>query len=421
MFYIIERKEQLECLPNLDNCFIRFISFNDNFHPALNNLTLIYLRGVTDYKGYILCLKHNESLSLNRQDIFNYLNSRTKKLWVLNKKEAMYYYPNWGKLFDINFIQHIEINNKTECYKFYYNKYSNLYNINCLIPISKHYEECENIFQLIKPIINSYKENNIYEFNNTKLTEVFYNIESNGIKIDKQNFIKYYGENLKSPEFNISKGKIYSYYNLYTLTGRPSNTFNSINFAALNKINGERQCYCPSNNLLVEIDFKGYHPRLIGELVEYPLEVDNIYEYLNIEKTIMFENLYGGIRKEYINKPYFKEVNIFINKIWEEYKNNKTFSTVLRIFKTQEINNKTKLFNYIIQGLETYNNVNIIYNIFNILKNKKTKIILYTYDSILLDLNKEDGKEILEQIEKNMKYPVSIKTGKNYHELKHLK
>ena len=56
-----------------------------------------------------------------------------------------------------------------------------------------------------------------------------------------------------------------------------------------------------------------------------------------------------------------------------------------------------KLFNYLLQNLETSKNVIILWDIIKILKNKQTKLVLYTYDAFLLDF-KIDEKNILKQI-----------------------
>ena len=422
MFYIVEKKDQLIHLPRLEDCFVSFIPYNSNFHPYLqkDKVSLVYVRDIDDHKGYILCLNHNESFSLDKQDVEEWLISHTEKIFVLDKKEALYYFPHPEKLFDVSFIEKPDLTAVlgTNSHTYYYSKYPSLPNTNCLIPISKHYEQNENVFNVIKPVIEKYTENNIYKFNNEKLTSVFHHIEQNGIKLDKNCFFDYYGEKLKHPEFNISKSRIYGQYNLYTTTGRPSNSYNNINFAALNKTNGERLCYRPNNDMLVEMDFSGYHPRLIGELVKYPLTSDNIYEDLGIEKTVMFENLYGGIRKEHINHPYFEHVQTFIDDMWVIYQYGKSYETPLRIFNINEVNNSTKMFNYIIQGLETYTNVNILSDIIEYLQDKKTKIILYTYDAFLFDFSKEDGTETLHKLVELMKYPVSVKVGKNYNDFK---
>jgi site-specific recombinase len=59
--------------------------------------------------------------------------------------------------------------------------------------------------------------------------------------------------------------------------------------------------------------------------------------------------------------------------------------------------NPQKLLNYVLQNLETANNVCILYEIFKILRGKNTKLVLYVYDSFLFDVDKNE-KELLEQI-----------------------
>ena len=72
-----------------------------------------------------------------------------------------------------------------------------------------------------------------------------------------------------------------------------------------------------------------------------------------------------------------------------------------------------KLMNYLMQSLETSNNIIILKEVLRYLKDKKTSIALYTYDAILFDFNKEDGKETLNDIENIMsldnKFPVKFK------------
>jgi len=51
------------------------------------------------------------------------------------------------------------------------------------------------------------------------------------------------------------------------------------------------------------------------------------------------------------------------------------------------------------------------------LKDKQTKIALYTYDSVLFDFSKNDDRELLAELEQilseNGKYPVKFKFSKN--------
>ena len=428
MFYIIERQEQLSQLKPFEDCFVRFIPQNDNFHPTLSPLSLIYIRPLSDHKGYILCLSHNESFSLDMNVTLDWLNNNTGKLWVMDKKQAMYWFPYPSKLYDLEFIEHPNLTEALNipAITFYYSKHINLPTVNKLIPISKHYEESENIFDVVLPIIQKHRADNaVFAFNNDILTRVFYEIESQGIKVDKQCYIDCYGDDLKYPEFNLNKGKIYSQYNLYTTTGRPSNTYNSINFAALNKNNGERMCYRPANDMFVEFDIQGYHPRILGDMVNFNFGDKNTYELLSEllgvttqeAKELTFKQLYGGVWAEYRDQPFFRDIVKLTDEIWDEYQYSKQYATRNRIFTYDAEMTQSKLLNYIIQSYETSNNVAMLDNILNYLKDKKTKLVLYVYDSILLDYNKSDGDQILLDIKNLIHYPINVKMGKNYHSL----
>ena len=423
MFYIIEKKEQLAKLSKMGDCFVNFIPLNYNFHPNLSELSLIYIRPVGHKKGWMICLNHNESFSLDKNEVFEHLLNNTSRLFVPQKKETLYHFPYPDKLYDINFIENVNLNNNVvsnKCIDYYYKHQFNNPTINTLIPISKHYEEQETIYNIVLPIIHKYDANNaIYQFNNELSSVVFHRIEKNGIALNKRCFVSQYQETLKHPEFSIFEGKIYTQYNLHTTTSRPSNRFNGINFAALNKTDNERTCYEPINDMFMEMDFSGYHPRLIGELVNFPLTSTNIYESLNVGKEEMFQNLYGGIRKEYKDKPFFKEVAKYTNNLWELLKENGKIYSENKVFNLEEIDtpNPTKIFNYIIQSYETSTNVRIIMKILDYLQDKQTKLVLYTYDALLFDFSTSDGLNILNELVTIMKYPIKIKQGLNYKEM----
>ena len=424
MFYIIERLDQLEKLGDFGDCFVSFIPKSNKFHPALTDLSLVYVRDLKQSKGYMLCINHNESFGIDEKDVKWWLLSRTQKLWVLDKKESLYYFYQPQKLFDVNFIQHTH-KAPTNCSEFYYTQHYYLPNINCLIPISKHYEEWENTFDIVAPIIASFRPNDQFTFNNDHATNVFYQLESSGIKLNKDCFIDYYQGRLPHPEFNLSRGKIYTHYNLYTTTSRPSNTFNSVNFAALNKDDGERMCYMPENDMFIEMDFQGYHPRLIGEMVNFDFPKDrNTYDLLGEllgvtqqeAKELTFKQLYGGVWSEYQSKPFFEKVLSYIDDMWNTYQYGKQYKTENKIFMPDVDITQAKLFNYIVQSKETSTNVKLLEKVLDYLKTKKTKIVLYTYDAFLFDYSKEDGN-ILQDIVKILEYPVTIKQGNTYHGL----
>ena len=130
----------------------------------------------------------------------------------------------------------------------------------------------------------------------------------------------------------------------------------------------------------------------------------------------MFQQLYGGVRKDFQDKPFFKQVNDYTNRLWSD---NGVIGTQFgKRFTKEMIENPTpqKLLNYIVQNTETIFNVVQFSAVINLLKDKKTKIILYTYDSILLDY---DSSEILLNcITSLLRFNHSTKTGHNYAEIK---
>jgi hypothetical protein len=423
MFYIIEKEEQLQHIPPFDKCFVHVITNNNNYHPAIAEVSLVYVKPFNS-KGYIFCIKHTESLSLKWQPIKKFLSE--KELYAVDAKYTKYflsskindaslhYATKESSRFDFTGCEPIIISN-------FYSEHGSLKNVNELIPISKHYEYCENIYDVVKP----YLLKNTDAMN--QAIDVFFKIEKEGIKLDKECFIKYHEDHL-TPHFSVKQGRIYTSYNLFTLTGRPSNSFNSINFAALNKENGERTCFIPGNDLFIEVDFQGYHPRLIGELAEWHFPNDrNTYEILGQllgvtqqeAKELTFKQLYGGVWSEYKDKPFFKQVDMFVDDLWNTIQYSGRIETPSgKIFKLKDIDNPNpqKVLNYYIQNYETSQNVLQLYALFNEFRPLKSRIVLYTYDSVLIDVSREETQKINEIIAK-LQYPVRIKTGNNYNRL----
>ena len=433
MFYIIERSDQLEQLHIGEDIFMQVIPVNENYHPALQSISLIYIRWIKGHKGYILCVNHSESLSLSITDILARL-SNVNNIYTLDKKAVLHHFStlspqlidvklisSYNTLQDIN-VEQYESKVESDFKRKYYGE-----SPSTLIPIAKHYEKYENIYDHIEQTINKISENlDEYAFLNHYVSPLFYNIEKQGIKLAKEPFIEYF-KDIPYPKFSVSKGKIYTQYNLNTLTGRPSNAFNGINFAALNKTNGERAAFIPENDSLVEIDFKAYHPSIIAKLTLYGFTTDSIYEFISkfipgstpeTIKELVFQQLYGGIRKEYQDKTFFKQVYEYTNQLWADADSGVIGTQFGKRFTKQMIENPTpqKLLNYIVQNTETVFNVVQFSAVVNLLKDKKTKIILYTYDSILLDY--DSSENLLDSITSLLKFNYSTKTGGNYAEIK---
>ena len=122
--------------------------------------------------------------------------------------------------------------------------------------------------------------------------------------------------------------------------------------------------------------------------------------------------------------PFFNKVHNYINKKWSEINtHNLVYTDIYRrklLFKNYEDMNRNKVFNYLIQAYETESNIKKILLIQDYLLGKKTKLVLYGYDSFLFDFSNQDGVETLREIksilEENKHYTKS-KMGLNYGEM----
>ena len=232
---------------------------------------------------------------------------------------------------------------------------------------------------------------------------------------------------------HISNGKLYSNYNLWTTTGRPSNSFGSVNFAALPP--EKRKGFIAENDYLIEFDFDAYHLRLIADLVGYhTFNEESVHEHLakwyecsyEESKQKTFRLLYGGIDKKTREKvPFFDLTHKYINDKWNEINTHNLDSTDIYrrklLFKNYEDLNRNKVFNYLIQALETESNIKKILKVQDYLYNKNTKLVLYGYDSFLFDFSQQDGVETLKDIKSILeegKHYTKSKMGLNYGEMK---
>jgi len=432
MFYIVETQQQLNNLYCLgDKCYISIIPMNDEYHSNLSSPCLIYFKTLQS-NGYIFPINHSEAFKLSFEEVINWIDSKYKEIYTLNKKECLYYF-NSDKLIDIQYD-----NNRKHISgirDWYYNLYHNKSFINSLIPISKHYEEHEKTFEEIKDIIISPtppQKNKIFP-------EIFKKIEEVGIKIDPILFDKYFKYNDKN--WFIKDNTVYTKYNLYNLTTRPTNSFNGVNFSALNKNDGSREAFIPKNDLFFEFDYDSYHVRILAKLINYQLDETSTHTQLgrmyfkkdeltdaeyHQSKELTFKQLYGGVFDQYKDIPFFKSMTEYVDKIWEEFNLKKQLELFGgKILTYDQIINPTpnKLLNYIIQSLETYNNVISVKRVIEYLDTKKSNVILYTYDSFLVDYSREDGDETLKHIKNLLEqdgYIIKVEYGPNYGSLKKL-
>lgn len=433
---IIESYEHLEQLSvySSERCFISLIADNDRYHPKLTHVVAIYLHPKSEKKGFIIGIDHTECQNLVYERVIELL-STFKYLYTISKKETLYH-ANRLVLTDISLLaslldgRKLDIRSPIHTIDLFYRYQAGYKTINSIVPILKLYEREEHIYNSVKSYLNV-EIPPYFDFYNKLATGVFYLIEQQGIGVTKSILDCY---SLDNPQYSIAKSKVYGSYNLYNVTTRPTNSFNSINFTAIPKEGQYRESFSSINDYFVQFDFDGYHLRLLCYLIGYPLtdepahaqlaklyfKTDEISELqYKKAKEINFAVMYGSIPKEYADYEVFKLLRDYTNKLWKEY-TDKGFITdpisKREIRPEKSSMNGPKLLNYLIQSLETSRNVLVLKKLISYLNNKKSKVVLYIYDAIVIDFSKEDTKQTLEDIEvilsENGKYPVKMSYNK---------
>ena len=438
MFYIVEEDSKLENLERLARLglYVDVISTNDLYHPKLTSTVAVYIRLIDSEHGYIVPIDHSEGLNVSKDRIYRILSSASK-LYTLNKKNLLYHF-NLQDAIDISLLysmtnyDKLEYSRENVTLNYFYNKFNSQKDINTAIPLSKLYESCEKIYSQVKNYIKIDIPSG-FEFYNKTATNVFFLLEQHGIGIFYEEFKKMFTP--RNPLFNTVDNKVLTQYNLYNVTSRPTNAFNSVNFAAIPKSEQHRKCFKPTNDYFVELDFDGYHLRLLCEQIGYSLSDESAHkqlakQYFNKEeitedeydkaKQINFHAIYGKIPEKWAHLEVFTKIKAFIDKLWKEFEEN---GSVVAPISEKSFNKKLmdmnpqKLMNYIMQSLETSRNILILKEALRFLKDKKTKLVLYTYDALLFDFAKEDGKETLlklqEILEEGGKYPIKVKYSKD--------
>ena len=417
---IIENKNQLSDFLkgyNSQDSIIIPIQNDENKHPIDDGICLLYIQ-LMDGDEYILPINHSETLNVKLPD----LDSDTKK-FTTDKKYLQHLLP-LSNIIDVNLINYCvkgvplsldEIS--TNAHNFFQMTHYKKSNINTVIPVLKHVERCRKVCRVLKKTIERHLNELNGVYNESILDSLQY-VEQNGLQ--------------------TKDGMVYSEYNIFTSTGRPSNRFGGINFAALNKKDGSREQFVSrfgGDGVLVEMDFDAYHLRLIADKVGYEFPQGSVHEHMakfygcdyDEAKSLSFKYLYGFIPDD-IKKinPFFEKVSDFIDKLWKDYKSTKTLTSNIYSRRIMGYNlhemNKNKLFNYMIQTLETENNISILNKLIPSFVSQKSKLVLYNYDSFLVDFSNEDGVDFLrnikETIEQNGKYPVKVSRGLNYDNMK---
>lgn len=428
---------------------VHAVPVEDGKHPADNSLAILFIRNISTRKTYYYSSQHPDSRpEVGIRMFLKYAWKRlpSRNIWALDAKAFHQLVPVEEAL-DANLCGFLDANEILEWME-YETPAHNLVRrnaqgsgqVNKAIPLMKHLESFEEMCADLEKMIKGFKIDEAYKSFN-KLNHTLGKIERNGIYVDASLFEKHFHAKPNKD------GLVFSQYNVYTSTGRPSNRYGGINYAALNHTDGSRSCFVSrfgDKGRMVVIDYSAFHPRIICGLTDYPIAPDtDIYEYLarlyfqkkTVDETdianakqITFRQLYGGVEDKYAHIKYLSNLKTFINDNWEYFQRT---GHILTPSFARKITDKhiqdpspTKVFNYILQAVEGEVAIPKIDEVLTYLAWKKTKAVLYTYDAVLYDFHHDDGLETLTEIRRLMSsngmFPMKTYIGNSYHDVRQI-
>ena len=383
-------------------------------HPMNNELSFLFV--VMGNTNFILIYNHIDG-NPHHLD----LSTSTQPKWVWNKKGLLQMDTKIQNLFDISnytfFSENYLLDFKPEEQPFisHYNRLGIRNDLGKITPLMKWGEYLKTIVDKLNLPTPS------RSWIDNTMIPLLSDIERLGIQVDREKFSDRFPHSAK----HLKENRIYTEYNPYTITSRPSNRHGGINFGALNKKDGTREVFVPKpNHIYLQFDFDAYHPRIIGKMINYELPKTSVHQWLADQygcgydegKGITFQILYGGVPDEFTEIPYYNKVKVFIDTMWEKVQERGYVSTLNRNIPLSYIEdpNPQKVFNYLLQATETEFNIEVMKR----LTERGLKLpILYTYDSFLFEYGVDEdmsrAKELKETLE-SLGFPVKASWGSDY-------
>ena len=417
---LIEDKQSLQSFlgGNVNIDLIVPVWSSHRAHPLGNRLSFIYFRQMNGEDG-IINFNHIDAKKLDKFDISKIVHVNTlvldnRYLKTIGLDYEWVSFEENGKPFIFNVV--VE-----SVYRGYRNDFKEL---NDCVPLMKWYEVLKTI-----PNISTRRE---WDRKYTSAIKTLGRLEGAGVKVVEEKFIDSFNFN---PQYIKRNGIVFTQYNPYTTTGRPSNRHLNVNYSALNKSDGTRECFISRHphGTLLQFDYESYHIRLIAKMVGYEFpkgetahqHLANLYgcDY-ETAKKITFTYLYGGLDDNARGIEFFQKVDEYIKGLYQRFVISGKLTTLLYKreipFSRIEGGNEQKVFNYLLQSLETEINYMKIGEVLDYLEGRMSKMILYTYDAFIIDTHPIERENILNDIKEIMEkgdFPVRIEEGKNYNNL----
>ena len=381
------------------------------------SISFVYLR--TDEDDYVINFNHIDAAKCQMIKLDRLVNDKTlvlgnRYISSIGIDYEWAYFEEKG----IPFVFNEFVNEVYRQYRFDFKE------LNDCIPLMKWYE----ILQKIELVDTNKKWLREYSLAINTLGR----LEGAGVRVDEKIFIDSFAF---QPEY-IRKGFVFTQYNPYTTTGRPSNRHLGVNWGAMNKSDGSRATVVSrfGNGKLLQFDYESYHIRLIGRMVGYAFpKGETAHQHLakwygtddyTEAKGLTFRYLYGGLDEVAKEIPFFKKVDEYIQSVYRGFVISGKLTTPIYKreipFSRIESPTEQKVFNYLLQALETEVNYGKMREIMKFMSGKRSKMILYTYDAFLFDVHSAEFNDVRDGIKVILEkgnLPVRVYEGDNYNDL----
>jgi len=396
-----------------ETAYVYPVAVDAFLHLVQNKLSSLHFR-FEDGTFYTVSVNHPDAPH------FDIDLSRAYKLVTLHQKELRHL-TNAVNVIDLATMLHLN-NDVIPIYREFYtmgiHQIKNQFkfkNLHYSIPLTSWVETAEAFLQHCEHLHKRYESMELdpsFQFINQVTIPTLTNIEKSGLQ--------------------TTDGMVYSDYNIYTSTGRPSNAFGGINFAALNKNDGSREKFVSrfgENGTLVQFDYEAFHLRLAGKLMDYYLPPTSLHKYLaqqyygnltitkeqyDESKARTFALMYGQ-SDDTGGVEFFQKIKEYSSKLWDEYRQNGFVLSGTGRKVTLVEPSKNKVFNYMMQLTETEEAIQRVEKVCQFLN----RVVLYTYDAILLDVP-NDELYLMDKVAEILSaggYTVRQYRGHNYNEL----
>ena len=394
-------------------------------HPMNNSLSFLYVYIGGD--DFIIPFHHNDC----QTPTIDLSESRMQK-WIWNKKGFLQTNIQIQELKDVQtalFFGQNEIydfQSKLEVLTNFYRRLDIRDDLGKSIPIMKWGEVLKGIVEDwggVSSDSNNYYKDLMSKSNDwveNTMIPILSDIERYGVRVDRKKFLDRWKDSAK----NLKSDVIYTEYNPYTITSRPSNRHGGINFSALNKKDGSRDCFIPrEGKLYLQFDYDAYHVRIIGKIIGYDLPKTSVHQWLadqygmdyNESKGRTFRILYGGVSDEDRKIPFFEKTDKFIQTFWESCTKSGIVMTNKRKIPLSYVEepNPQKIFNYLLQSMETELNIEAMKKL---KENDLPLPILYTYDSFLFEFDNTEIEKVkgVKSVLESFGFPVKADWGSDY-------